>query len=828
MKYYLKFIIISLFLLSGFAHPAEADITTGLVGWWKFDETSGTSAADSAGTNTGTLVGGPVWSAGKISNALNFDGVNDYVDITNYVPGLSSFTMSAWFQLTNGAYDIHPIFGNNQNTPMLGFETFSNKWYQLRQFSTGSETIFWTNGTNYSDSQWHQATLAVDQSAFTATLYIDSVSLGAKVIGIEGYTASNGTFLWLGRDYATFWKGKIDEARLYSRALSAADVLQLYNVGTDTAAPSAPTGLTAPVISSTQINLSWTASTDDVGVTGYKVERCTGSGCSSFAQIYTPAGITQNDTGLIASTIYGYRVRATDAAGNLSGYTSPTVYATTQDPSHGNITVEATLDGQPWTGTMHYALTGPENLNGTSVPSTFSDATADAVYALTYQSGGPDAFFNSITPASSQFLPGSNNILFTINFITPAVNAKTVSACVILVDLNGTVVDGATETGTQFTIPGRLPNGGTVTLTLSDSLFNLPIDFNRDIFGADGIEDAQCRRYVAQNGYYGYYQEIISPSANWNTSLYNDQYTLTVTSPSDFFVYAMDGAEKNSDGGMWVDDGAYNQRTLVVLSRLNYSVGIVNAIVKRVGVDENISSAPPDTIARIDDAANVDNPSNFGGISLGSHMAYASDVAGKNVVAGTCTYSLGGSECSVNNFNTACPGPQCALSNGFWGMDIKVKVAKVTKVVFKYVDSAFCGNGVIDQGENCDGSNLGGSSCVLLGFTGGTLGCTAGCFYDVSQCTSPPSSQCSDGIDNDGDGKVDDISINPDPAQADPGCSSAADDDEQNRCGDTIDNDADGLIDSADPGCHTDGNPSNSASYNPNGTYESNKIFQEF
>ena len=57
----------------------------------------------------------------------------------------------------------------------------------------------------------------------------------------------------------------------------------------DTTPPSAPAGLTATAASSSQINLAWTAATDDVGVTGYRVERCQGAGCTSFAQVATPA-----------------------------------------------------------------------------------------------------------------------------------------------------------------------------------------------------------------------------------------------------------------------------------------------------------------------------------------------------------------------------------------------------------------------------------------------------------------------------------------------------------------------------------------------------------
>src|SRR6185503_10910001 len=66
----------------------------------------------------------------------------------------------------------------------------------------------------------------------------------------------------------------------------------------DTTAPSAPGTLTSTAVSSTQIDLNWGAATDDVGVTGYRVERCTGASCSNFAQIATPSGTSFSDTGL--------------------------------------------------------------------------------------------------------------------------------------------------------------------------------------------------------------------------------------------------------------------------------------------------------------------------------------------------------------------------------------------------------------------------------------------------------------------------------------------------------------------------------------------------
>lgn len=96
--------------------------------------------------------------------------------------------------------------------------------------------------------------------------------------------------------------------------------IQVSGGGADTTPPTAPSSLSATAMSASRIDLSWTASTDAVGVTNYLVERALGAG--SFAQIGTSATTTYSDTGLAESTTYRYQVRATDAAGNLSAYSS--------------------------------------------------------------------------------------------------------------------------------------------------------------------------------------------------------------------------------------------------------------------------------------------------------------------------------------------------------------------------------------------------------------------------------------------------------------------------------------------------------------------------
>ena len=136
--------------------------------------------------------------------------------------------------------------------------------------------------------------------------------------------------------------------------------------GPDTQPPTAPSNLATNAASSTQINLTWTASTDNVGVTGYKVERCQGTGCSGFVQVGTPTSTSYSDGGLSANTSYSYRVRATDAAGNLSGYSNTASAITPSAPPPPNITF------------MQLNYTTPQSsLSTVSVPFTLAQTGGD-------------------------------------------------------------------------------------------------------------------------------------------------------------------------------------------------------------------------------------------------------------------------------------------------------------------------------------------------------------------------------------------------------------------------------------------------------------------
>jgi fibronectin type 3 domain-containing protein len=130
----------------------------------------------------------------------------------------------------------------------------------------------------------------------------------------------------------------------------------------DVTPPTAPSGLTATG-NAQSISLLWTASTDNVGVTGYLVERCSGASCSNFAQIASQTGTTYTDSNLAIGN-YSYRVRATDAANNISAYSNIASAASVSGPStlvaayafdEGTGTTTADQSGNNDTGTLSNA-----------------------------------------------------------------------------------------------------------------------------------------------------------------------------------------------------------------------------------------------------------------------------------------------------------------------------------------------------------------------------------------------------------------------------------------------------------------------------------------
>jgi chitodextrinase len=209
------------------------------------------------------------------------------------------------------------------------------------------------------------------------------------------------------------------------RAADAASNLSVYSstasastsAPPDTTPPTAPTNLTASAATDTRINLSWTASTDNVGVTGYMVERCQGAACSNFAQISAPTAATFNDTGLTASTSYSYRVRATDAAGNLSSYSNTGTALTAAGPI--GVAITPVRGGATFSQSLNFTTSLQNDISAAGVTWTSSGGTFGSQGNTAATFIAPNAVGNvTITATSVADATKSASAIFVVTDLT--------------------------------------------------------------------------------------------------------------------------------------------------------------------------------------------------------------------------------------------------------------------------------------------------------------------------------------------------------------------------------------------------------------------------
>jgi hypothetical protein len=218
------------------AAPADAaadggDITSGLVAYYKFDESSGTSAADSSGNgNTATLSGGATFSAGVQGNALTLSGTSQYAVLpAAVVGGFTAYSVAAWVN-PSAVPNWSRVFDFGSGTTSYMFLTPSNGTSFRFGISTGGATREQQlNANSLATGRWQHVVVTLGSS--TGTLYVDG-SVVARSTNLTLTPSSLGTTTqnWIGRsEYAAdpYFSGQIDNFRIYSRVLATADVQML-------------------------------------------------------------------------------------------------------------------------------------------------------------------------------------------------------------------------------------------------------------------------------------------------------------------------------------------------------------------------------------------------------------------------------------------------------------------------------------------------------------------------------------------------------------------------------------------------------------------------
>ena len=220
--------IAAVMLLLGMAGSALAEEE--LV-WWKFDESSGTTASDASGNNNaGTLTNmvGTAWTAGKIGNSLNFDGVNDYVVRNTLSANITGdCTVSVWMNRSGvpstnvRLMDLATADGSGMQLVVRGTTGYAG------MDDAGGLTVEIAGTQNLCDGSLHH--VAAVRTGTTFRLYVD----GALAVSSSNPTNTAPTYTRLAvAAYiggANYFPGKLDDVRVYSRALSGTEIQALYD-----------------------------------------------------------------------------------------------------------------------------------------------------------------------------------------------------------------------------------------------------------------------------------------------------------------------------------------------------------------------------------------------------------------------------------------------------------------------------------------------------------------------------------------------------------------------------------------------------------------------
>jgi len=446
---------------SGFANSAEASTTytvqagsSGLVGWWKFDDGSGTTAADSSGNgNTMNLVNGVSWVAGKIGDAISANGTNQYATAPAInLSGTSTVTVAFWanrtYSTTTESVMLESTTNYNNSTTGFGFFPDDTTCKGIHAAVHGNVGYSVNCYTQPSSGVWHHLAIIYDktQAANAQTaLYIDGVlqtpTLNLNTAQNTNSFGNNPLYLFSRSGSQFFNAGEMDDLRIYNRALSASEIQQLYQAGSASLVSIAVTPANPSIAK---------GATQQFTATGTYSDNSTQNLTSSVTWSSTNTAVAMIGSGGLATGVGTGSTTISAVSGSISGstnltVTAPALVSIAVTPANPSIAKGAT---QQFTATGTYSDNSTQNLTSSVTWSSTNTAVA------TITSGGLAtgmATGSTTISAASGSTSGSTNLAVAATLVSIAVTPA-----------NPSIAKGATQ---QFTATGTYSDGGTLNIT---------------------------------------------------------------------------------------------------------------------------------------------------------------------------------------------------------------------------------------------------------------------------------------------------------------------------------------------------------------------------
>ncbi len=366
----------------------KAVVQDGASTYWRVDETSGTTAADSTGLgNTGTYSGGDTLGGpsaiGSVGTSVSFDGSTGNLASANVTSGPSVYSEELWFKTntTNGGKLIG--FGNSNNGPSSNYDRhvyMTNEGNLIfGVWNNGPDTV--TTPNTYNNNQWHY--MVATQGPDGMKLYVDGVLTGTNGATTsqpyQGYWRVGGDNIggWPGQPNSSNFGGSIDEVATYEGvALTPAQIDAHYSAAGHTGPDIVPptTAITSPAdgatVNSGSVPVSATAS-DNVGVTAVDLQ-------VDGTTVATDSSAPYTFTWTATDGPHSLRTVAHDAAGNTGTSDAVSVTAATPDTTDPTTAITSPADGATVYGPTTVTATASDNTGVTSVDLQVDGTTVDS------------------------------------------------------------------------------------------------------------------------------------------------------------------------------------------------------------------------------------------------------------------------------------------------------------------------------------------------------------------------------------------------------------------------------------------------------------------
>ncbi|KAF0152271.1 MAG: Cna B domain protein [Ignavibacteria bacterium] len=224
--------------------PGCVNPPSGMVAWWHLDFTARDARQDIAGYNNfGNMVNGPLQVAGKVLGALQFDGIDDYVEVADHSElnfGTGDFSFDAWIK-TDAKTGVK-VLVDKRKSYNRGYSFFLNDGYLSLQLADGSGFFGYTNYASpvfVADGNWHHIAVTVSRKSRQGILfYLDGVSTQFGDPTTHPATLTNTDNLRIGKNSSAgsndpigTFKGILDEIELFNRVLTQAEIVSIFNAG---------------------------------------------------------------------------------------------------------------------------------------------------------------------------------------------------------------------------------------------------------------------------------------------------------------------------------------------------------------------------------------------------------------------------------------------------------------------------------------------------------------------------------------------------------------------------------------------------------------------